>query len=182
MNWVWPKIRALVRGGGSVIPIFAIVALVFVTSISTSDWWLKLVVILLLGIPIVIFAIRMIRGTEEGSTDIEYVRGDTAFRLYGLPQAALLTTVAYVLESLAGARRRPLPRPAGKIKGNPAVDSDLVEDATVSVPTGVEITDIPPPLPVGTSGVVLSQDTIGVGLTERGHTEEIEKGEGPLTS
>lgn len=175
MNWVWPKIRAFVRGGGSVIPIFAIVALVLVTSISTSDWWLKLVVILLLGIPIATFALRMIRGTEEGSTDIEYIRGDTTFRLYGLPQAALLTTIEYVLENLARAPRRPLPRPAGEIRGNPAVDSDLVENATVSLPTGVEITDTPSPPPVGASGVFLSQDTIGVRLTERGHTEEIEK-------
>jgi len=159
MNWVWPKIRALVRGG-TVIPIFAIVALAYVASVPISDWGLRLVIILLLGIPIVTFSIRMIRGTEEGSTDIEYVRGDNTFRLYGLPQAALQKTVAFVLENLPASRRRPLPRPTGEVRGNPANKADLFLDTTISLPSDVETTDTPPPIPVG-SGTVLPPDTIG---------------------
>jgi hypothetical protein len=79
----------------------------------------------------------MIWGTEEGSTDL--VVTHDGIRVTNIAPMMLVEVVQTALR----AYRRPLPRLVGTIRGNPALEADLIPTATASLPENVEIAEQP---------------------------------------
>ena len=127
------KLWGLVRGHSAVV-IVAIIAIVFVAFSGMPDW-LKLVFLLVLAPLICAGAFRMVRGTEEGPTDL-VVTAD-GIRITNIVPSRL----GEVLGSALRAYRRPLPRPAGTVQGNPAKEADLVATTSAPLPEDVQVTD-----------------------------------------
>lgn len=135
--------------GTSVAAIVAIPALGWLAALDIH-WGLKVFFASLLALPIIAVSWRMIRGTEQGSTDVEVSR--EGLKLINIPQASFVQTIQAGLTALAVQQYgrlllHALPPPTGRVRGSPARESDLIADSTASLPEEVRITadDLGPP-------------------------------------
>ncbi len=140
----WARVIGLIRGH-SVVAVFSIVGTVYFGISQIPDWRIKVFLGFLIASPALASAIRAVRGTEEGSTDVEITRDGV--RMLNIPQAAFLravdATVLAGLQIIHSGRPRPLPHPVGIVRGNPANANDLIVDGRASLPEYVEVADQP---------------------------------------
>lgn len=123
--------------GLSVVAVAGIVGMVWLARADTNNW-LKLVGFMICALPVAGAAYRGVRGTEEGPLDLELTRD--ALRIFNIPQGVAASLLQGALETHA-ARRRPLPRPKGTIRGNPADDANLIETEATPLPPAVQVVD-----------------------------------------
>jgi len=96
------------------------------------------------------FAFRLIRGGEQGTTDLEIT--DTGLSITNIP---LSVTADVLTRAIKAQQRKPLPLAAGVIEGNPAVESNLVAKPVSALTEGsetvidAETEDVESPAPDG---------------------------------
>ena len=148
----WAKVIGSIRGH-SVVAVCAIAGLVILARISLPDW-LKLICIFIVALPIIASSFRAVRGTEEGSTDL--VITPEMFNLSNIPQAVFSKTMEAIglvaLQTLTRSRHA-MPRPAGIVRGNPAIDADLIVDSKATLPKNVEVVDQSPEPPADVAAI-----------------------------
>ena len=129
--------------GTSVAAIVAIPTLAWLAGLSIH-WGLKVFFGVLTALPIIGVSWRMIKGTEQGSTDVEVSRD--GLRLLNIPQASFTSTIqaglmAFAVKQYGHLLLHGLPPPTGRVTGSPARESNLVEDSMASLPEEVRVTE-----------------------------------------
>lgn len=113
--------------------------------------WLRVLILGIFAVPMLgAIAWRLIRGGEQGSTDIMITETSASrtIMIGNLPLAHAPTELQRAMETFA--RMSPVPRPTGRVTGNPA-------DAHAVILEAVPV-DQPTPLPAGAKGLSSPQE------------------------
>ncbi len=119
--------------------------------------WLRLL-ILLLYVPILLsVGWRLCRGGEQGPTDVVVTEAATATTtsrtivIGNLPLAHAPTELPRAMETFA--QMTPIPRPWGRVKGNPSQAAALVPDSHAALPDNAPVADEPLAIPPEAKGL-----------------------------
>ena len=113
------RLLATVAGNSATV-IAALVLCGFMAYLPLPDW-LKLIFVLIPGAIVITGAIRLLRGGDQGTTDLEVTPDRILMTNIPLNSAARLLG-----QGLDAYQRQPLPRPSGVVQGNPADEKNLI--------------------------------------------------------
>ncbi len=139
------KARLIARVLG--LPAVAVVAIAALIGIGFTpmESWLKLIALLLDGSVLVASAVRIFKGGEQGPTDLEITDGPRRIAITNIP----LSQAVILSRGLGIYGRRPMPRPAGVVTGNPAETANVVELASAALPENTDVAREPLQIPPG---------------------------------
>jgi hypothetical protein len=145
------KSRLIARAAGlPVVMLGALAAFVCFATI-TLDFSLAWFGLIILSCPILAATYRIVKGGDQGTTDLEITDGQRKIAISNIPlgSAGILTRAI----NLYG--RYPLPRATGVVKegGNPADEKDLIELSSDEVSASVEVSG---------EGLKLPEDAVSI--------------------
>lgn len=118
----------------------------------------KVIALIIVGVVIAALSFRIVKGGEQGTTDLEIVDGERRITIINIPLGVAQAVLGRGLNVYA---RRPLALPAGVIKGVPAQRSSVVELASAGLPESVEVATEPIQVPEGAAGLSIGTGAAG---------------------
>lgn len=144
------KIRLIAKvAGHPAITVIAIITLPFI-AYSPIPTLLKLLGFIILSSPIAAMTYRMIKGGGEGGTNFTMKLGQNELTVENIP---LPLAESVLLRGMRLYKSEPLPRPQGRIKGNPFDESSREALEGVSLPENVEVASEPIQIPSDASSL-----------------------------
>lgn len=119
---------------------------------AEAPTWLRLVMFAPFAFVPVAVSWRLIRGGEQGPTNVEMIQ-TLAERRMTISNVPLFDVARAVAQVMGAFRRAPLPRPVGRVVGSPAIASAVVPDPTATLPEGTPVAEESPALPEDAAGV-----------------------------